>query len=339
MKTSSLKILFILALALSGCESKQPIESKSKVLFPGGKYPNIEKHNGMYHFIMQAPPVNTISIYSSTSLDSISSTSPKIVWEGKANKMDNIWSSCLRRMGDRWYIYFEADNGNTDNHQIYVIENPNDNPTEGEWTLHGPIITNREWNFGIHPSTVIVNGKQYLLWSGWEHRRVEAETQCIFIAEMENPWTLKSERVMISQPEYEWERQWINPDGSRSAYPIFVNEDPEAFVSPDNKNIVVAYSASGIWTRYNTLGIIYAPTSANLLDKASWTKMEEPQFRPAANDTTIFGSSNISVLTESDGATTLLYQAKHLVNGFEESDIYYKTITWDEQSLPVFGNP
>lgn len=338
MKIRAFHILLILIAVATGCQSEQPTKAEIDLFFPGGKYPNIAEYNGTYHYVMQAPPADKISIYSATSFDSLRTSTPTMVWDGKEKGVANIWSPCLQRIGDSWYIYFEADNGNTDNHQIYVIENRNEDPATGEWTLHGPIITNSEWNFGIHPSTVIVDGRQYLLWSGWEHRRVEAETQCIFIAEMENPWTLKSERVMISQPEYEWERQWINPDGSRSAYPIFVNENPEAFVSPDGKNLVVAYSASGIWTHYNSLGIVYASTASDLLDRKSWTKMEEPQFRAAPDDSTMYGTSNIAVLTTSEG-TNLFYQAKEVVNGFEETNIYHKTINWNEQSLPVFGLP
>ena len=78
------------------------------------------------------------------------------------------------------------------------------------------------------------NGQLYLLWSGWPERRHETETQCIYIARMENPWTTSSNRVMISLPDHEWERQWINPDGHRSAYPIYVNENPEAFACANN---------------------------------------------------------------------------------------------------------
>ena len=334
-----LYIFFVCTLALAGCVNEHSTESESDLVFPGGKYPNIAEYNGKYYFLMQAPPSDVVAIYSSTSIDSLKTETPVVVWNGNERNMHNIWSPYIRRIDDVWYIYFEADNGNTDNHQIYVIENRNENPLEGEWTLHGPIITNLDWNFGIHPSTVIVDGRQYLLWSGWEHRRVEAETQCIFIAEMENPWTLKSERVMISQPEYEWERQWINPDGSRSAYPIFVNEDPEAIVSPDGKKVIVGYSASGIWTRYNSLGIVYASTLSNLLDKKSWTKMPEPQFCSSANDSTMYGTSNVALLALREGKTELFYQAKELVNGFEETNIYHKTISWDSNSLPVFGSP
>lgn len=57
---------------------------------------------------------------------------------------------------------------------------------------------------------------------------------------MKNPWTLSSDRVLISKPEYEWECQWVNPDGSKTAYPIHVNEAPH-FFQPKNKDKVCIF--------------------------------------------------------------------------------------------------
>ena len=72
---------------------------------------------------------------------------------------------------------------------------------------------------GIQATTFEHKGVRYLAWSGWPKRRTNAETQCIYIARMKDPWTLDSPRVLISKPEYEWERQWVNPDGSRYGLP------------------------------------------------------------------------------------------------------------------------
>lgn len=112
-----------------------------------------------------------------------------------------------------------------------MLENDAQNPMEGTFKQKGPVLTNREWNWGIHASTFVYKGIQYLIWSGWPKRRITEETQCIYIAKMKNPWTLDGERIMLSSPEYNWERQWVNPDGSRTAYPIYVNEAP-AFSIP-----------------------------------------------------------------------------------------------------------
>lgn len=329
-------ICFILTgLLLFAC-SEQKNTAEPDIIFERGGYPYATEHNGIYYYTMQTTGCDSIIIYATDNLKAMASARQKIVFTHADRDMHNFYSPELHRINGKWYIYFESDNGNSDNHQLFVLENPAESPMEGQWAVHGPIITNEEWNFGIHPSALTVGNKQYLLWSGWPKRRMETETQCIFIAEMENPWTLKSKRVMISSPQYEWERQWINPDGSRSAYPIFVNENPQAFISPDNRNVVVVYSASGIWTVYNTLGMLYAPIGSDLLDPKSWTKLSEPQFVPDSSSH-IFGTSNVSIVASPDkNRQYLLYQAKHNdSSGAAVNDIRIKEISWSERGLPV----
>lgn len=313
----------------------------SNILFCQGDYPFITTSEGNYYLTFQNITVDSIFVHCSKSVEGLAKSEPILIWAPEKGKMSNIYSPELHKVNGKWYVYFEADNGiNTDTHQLYVIENSFSDPLKGTWSLHGPIVTDEEWNFGLHPTSFINNGKQYLLWSGWNKRRTETETQCIFIAEMENPWTLKSERVMISSPVYEWERQWINPDGSRTSYPIYVNENPSVMISPDRKTITVAYSASGIWTDYSTLGIIHANAADNLLDSASWTKEPEPFFT-ADYDSGIFGTSNISAVASlSDDTHILVYGSKHFDHDrIMEKEIRWKKISWSESGLPELGSP
>lgn len=330
-------------LLLTACPDRKEGDV-STIIFSQGAYPQAMEHEGTYYIIKQSLNVDTIDIYATDNIEQMSNLRHKVVMTSSDTGMKNFYSPELHRIGGKWYIYFEADNGNTDNHHIYVLENSSADPMRGSWTQHGPVVTNSDWNFGIHPSTFSVAGRQYLIWSGWQKRRTESETQCIFIAEMENPWTLKSERVLLSSPQYEWERQWINPDATRSAYPIFVNENPEAMLSPDGSHVVIVYSASGIWTVFNSLGMLYAPAGSDLLDPQVWTKVSEPQF-VADKESGLFGTSNISVVSTPDGERQfMLYQAKRLDtdgNGGTQvcQDIRLKEITWDNQGLPVFGKP
>ena len=335
-----LPLIGVIMLIFQNCGNPGDVDkstSSVKMILDGGGYPYVLQNQEIYYFLRQGNPANTILLYSSDSIDSLSEVKPFEVWNGPDHGMSNIWSPEIYRINGNWLIYFEADNGNTDNHQLYVLMNDNENPMTDNWDLHGPIITDTEWNFGIHPSSFMVDGKQYLLWSGWEHRRAETETQCIFIAEMENPWTLKSERVLLSKPEFEWERQWINPDGSRSAYPIFVNENPEALISPDGKKVIVVYSASGIWTPYSTVGLIYADADSNLLDPHSWTKLAEPQSPVNPDNGKMVGISNISVADSPDGTSHYVFFQGHDFDGSAKyPHIYFKEFSWNDKSLPDF---
>lgn len=330
---------FLMAVTFAACSTKDHTENTVDIIAKGA-YPFFTEYKGTFYYMMQTDIVDSLMLWATKDLSKIDMKDGKVVCTLAQNNLKNIWSPELYRIKGKWYLYFEGDDGNTDNHQIYCMENPSDDPMKGEWTQRGPIITDANWNFGIHPTTVLVGDRQYLLWSGWEKRRIETETQCIFIAEMENPWTLKSKRVLLSRPEYEWERQWITANGQRSAYPIFVNENPEAFLSPDKRKVIVTYSASGIWTEYNSLGMLYAEANSNLLDPHSWTKTSEPHF-VADSTSGLFGTSNISIVPSPDKTKTyMVYEVKHKR---EEHviirDIRLKEITWNENSLPVFGTP
>lgn len=328
-------ILFMMFTMLACLSGNEQDTTPPLVVFEEGAYPNATLWRGRYYYTMQENGGDRINIYEAETLEQLSKEHCKTVW--KVDTLHHIWSPELHRISGKWYLYFEADNDeNTDDHQLYVLENTSDNPTEGTFRMKGAIKTNEEWNFGLHPTCVVVSGQLYLLWSGWQQRRSETETQCIYIARMKNPWTLASERVMLSKPDLEWERQWINPNGDRSNYPIFVNENPEAFVTPDGRHVCVCYSASGIWTVYNTLGMLYARTDADLLDPGSWTKSQEPVF-PCVPDSAVFGASNISVVPSPDGKSQyLLYESKWNADGQTHRGIRLRKLKWDKEGLPVF---
>lgn len=336
MNVKSILLAIVAITALMSCGKKHA--SDSDILFANDCQPQAILHNGKYYFIKQDAHCTKIELWCAGELKNLPEGKRKVVWMPKDSAaLKNIWSPEIHFINNRWYIYYEADDGNTDNHHINVLENTSADPMQGAFRHKSTLVTNKEWNWGIHPSTFTANGKQYLIWSGWPKRRSEEETQCIYIASMENPWTVSSERVMISSPIYEWERQWINPDGSRSAYPIYVNENPEAFLSADKKNIIICYTASGNWTLFNVTGMIYANVNSNLLDPRSWHKRSEPVF-VSNTEKGVFGACDVSLVPSKDGKETyILYEAKRKTGNEYIKDIRLKRIKWDENGIPVFG--
>ena len=338
----TLSALYTLILGLTllaiGCDSHHPSSNTREPVLMMHElgYPQAIFHEGKYYFTMQGYAGASVELWSTPDLADSARFQHRLLQSSELEAMTHFWSPEIYYINNRWYMYFEADDGNTDNHHLYVMECQGDDPMTGEFVMKGVIETRAEWNYGIHPNLLqMPDGQLYLLWSGWPQRRNETETQCIYIARMENPWTVSSERVMISKPEYEWERQWINPDGNRSAYPIYVNENPEAFVSPDGKKIVVLYSASGIWTVYTAVGMLTAPADANLLDSTVWTKRAEPVI-PA--DTVNFVSiSNVYLVPSADGEQTLMiYEKKRREHTDILRDTYLRPIHWSDQGEPVF---
>lgn len=325
-------LLLTLLFATSACRQEAPPAKTPLMLFRTGSYPHAAYLDGTYYFTRQSQS-DDIRLSATADLTKLSEAQEHVIFNADSLGLYHAWAPEIFHIGGQWYIYFEADNGNTDNHQLYVIHCTGNDPLRDTWELCGTLHTNDEWNYGIHPNVLEVAGQLYLFWSGWPKRRVEHETQCIYIARMSDPCTVASERVLLSQPEYEWERQWINPDGRRSAYPIYVNENPEAYLSPDGHTVCVCYSASGIWTSYHILGMLTAPATADLIDPASWTKSIEP----ILVDDNLYGASNICIVpSEKPDSTYLLFDALWEDNGQELRSIFLKTISWSADGKPVF---
>ena len=331
-------IIASFALLAISCNRNGGTQPSSYIVFQDASYPHVLMWQGCYYATLQPRQGDSIVLYNSSDPFRLSEGRRRCIWYDK--QMQHIWSPELHRLNSKWYLYFEADDGNTDNHQLYVLENGSDDPMKGDFQMKGVITTCDEWNFGLHPTSIVVRGQQYLLWSGWQHRRSDTETQCIYIARMLNPWTLDSERVMLSQPDREWERQWIDPDGQRSNYPIFVNENPEAFLTADGRHVCVCYSASGIWTVYHVLGMLTASADADLLNPHSWTKSEEPLYiGQTSRSDSIYGCSNISLAPTADGQGYWLFYESMSIDddGGLHRDIRLRPLTWNSDGLPDFS--
>lgn len=341
--------LFSALFLLVSCGNKQvkpvmDVEKETYVnpLFDSGADPSAIFHKGMYYYTHEAG--DRILLWATSDLTDMPHARFKEVWTPKDPENSyNLWDPEVRCINDKWYIYFAADDGNTDNHQLYVIENDSLDPMKGEFRMKGAIMTNPEWNWGIHPTVFEHKDQLYLLWSGWPTRRINTETQCIYIARMKDPWTLDSKRVMISQPEYEWERQWVNPDGSRTAYPIHVNEGPQFFHSKDNETLIIYYSGSGCWTPYYCVGMLTADADSDLLDPSSWKKSNVPVFQQDPENS-IYGPGSLSFVPSPDETEWyLLYHARNMPNGVtggpEDRSPRLQKIGWDSNGMPDLGTP
>ena len=119
---------------------------------------------------------------------------------------------------------------------------------------------------------------------------------------------------MIAEPEYEWERQWISPDGSKTAYPIHVNESPQFFESKNKDKVLIYYCASGSWTPYYCIGLLTADAGSDLTNAASWKKQDTPVFEQQPEDS-VFGPGSPSfVPTPDEKEWYMLYHARKIPN-------------------------
>jgi GH43 family beta-xylosidase len=86
---------------------------------------------------------------------------------------------------------------------------------------------------------------------------------------MDSPTSIISERILISRPDYDWEKR-----GSSKDLPT-INEGPE--ILEKNGKLFLIYSAAGSWSDYYCLGMLEF-TGENPMLASSWTKSPKPVF-------------------------------------------------------------
>jgi GH43 family beta-xylosidase len=248
---------------------------------------------------------------------------------------EQLWAPEIHHINNSWYVYFAADDGNNNNHRLYVLENKSKDPLSGSWSFKGKIAdTSDKW--AIDGSVFEHNNEWYFVWSGWAG--AENGQQDIYISKMKNPWTLIPGRTRISSPVYEWERHGQLDDDANPAH-VTVNEGPQFLKGP--QKLFIVYSASGCWTDRYGLGLLSADPGSNLLDSSSWRKHPVQVF---GTDTIrkVYAPGHNSFFKSPDGKEEwILYHANDQPNlgcGKYRSPRAQK-FAWNTDGTPNFGTP
>jgi len=287
--------------------------------------------DGRYYFTATVPEYDRLIIRGSETIEGLSTADEKVIWEKYDTGImgSHIWAPELHYLNGKWYIYFAA-GGAEDVWAIrmYVLENSSQNPLEGEWIEKGQITTN--WETFSLDATVFEHGdKDYLVWA--QHPPEMEGNTALYIAELENPWTIKEPMVEISRPDYDWEKQLYK-----------VNEG--ATVLKRNGKIFISYSASGTDHNY-VMGLLVADDTADMLDPDAWDKSPVPVFK-SSEENGIYGPGHNSFTTTKDGKYDLLvFHARSYkeIDGNPLRDpnrhMRVQVLSWDERGYPIFGVP
>jgi len=310
-------------------------------ILPRGPDPWVLWHKGEYFYIRTVR--DKLVLWRTPDVTALGSAEHKTIWTPTdPSNAHHLWAPEIHFMEGKWYVYYAADDGSTDNHQLYVLENSSANPFADEFVMKGRISTDKDNNWAIDGTVFEHAGSWYLFWSGWQTRRVDTETQCIYIARLKNPWTLASERVLISRPEFDWERRYLNNNGRNPNHVIYVNEGPQPIASPDGKYLHVVYSASGCWTPYYCLGMLTARADSNLLAPESWAKSDHPVFKQSPEDG-VYGPGHNCFFKSPDGTEDfILYHARDSETDPPGKDVRSpraQRFQWNNEGFPLFGTP
>ncbi|TES50290.1 alpha-N-arabinofuranosidase [Halalkalibacterium halodurans] len=298
--------------------------------------PWVYKHaDGFYYFTGSVPAYDCIELRRAKTLDGLREAEPKVVWRkyDRGPMSANIWAPEIHYIEGKWYIYFAAartaeTKAGLFDHRMFVLENESANPLEGSWIEKGKIFTKWE-SFSLDATTFEHKGVRYLVWPQ-KDPSIEGNSN-LYIAEMENPWTIKGEQVMLSKPEFDWE-----------VIGYKVNEGPA--VIKRNGKVFIAYSASATDHHY-CMGLLWANEEADLLDPASWTKSPTPVFQTSEENGQYGPGHNSFTVTEDGKYDVLVYHARSYKE-IEGDPLYdpnrharLKLFTWDKDGFPQFGEP
>ena len=166
--------------------------------------------DGTYYLIATVPEYDRIVIRKATSINGLKNAEEKVIWRKheKGVMGHHIWAPELHRINGTWYIHFAAGEAeNIWNIRMWVLSNDAEDPMEGEWKEEGQIKTQRE-SFSLDATTFEHRGKRYLIWA--QNVRGGDHGTALVLSEMKSPTTLIGPEVVITEPEFNWERMKYN---------------------------------------------------------------------------------------------------------------------------------
>ncbi len=290
--------------------------------------------DGWYYFTASVPAYDGIILRRSKTLAGLAEAEEKYVWKKHETGImsANIWAPELHYLFGKWYIYYaggEVDN--IFNIRPYVLECQGPDPYNDEWIEKGKMQRADDDIFSFEAfsldATIFENkGKYYYVWA--EKVSVGPQISNLYIAEMESGCKLKTVQVLLTTPDYDWER-----------IDFWVNEGP-AVIEHDGK-LFLTYSASGTGACY-CVGMLTADVDADLLDPLSWKKERYPVLK-TNDELEIYGPGHNSFTVDEDGNDIMVYHARK--ESVIEGDPLYNPnrhamlmkVRWDENGRPVFS--
>ncbi len=237
--------------------------------------PYLFKKDGKYYFTATCPAYDRVEIRCANSIGEIPSAPARVVWKKHpCGKMAcHVWAPEIHYIMGKWVIYFAAGHkpGKWRIRPYALICKGND-PMKDDWEEGGMLqpADGDQYpftDFSLDTTVFEHRGKWYIIWAQkFGTEEAEPAISNLYLAELETPTKLKTFHVLLSTPDYDWER--------RGGF--WVNEGP-AVLKHDGK-IYVTYSASATGACY-CMGMLRADENADLMDPRSWQKERYPVFK------------------------------------------------------------
>ncbi len=294
----------------------------------------VKADDGYYYFTASVPAYDRIVLRRSETLAGLADAKEHTIWEKHKTGImgEHIWAPEMHFIMGKWYIYFAA--GSAEDKWLirpYVLECLGSDPISDEWVEKGKMKCSPEDEFSFRAfsldATVFENnGAWYYVWA--EKVGVGKQISNLYIAKMKSPYELETVQVLLTTPDYDWERVGF-----------WVNEGP-AVLKKDG-NIFLTYSASETGAAY-CMGMLSARSDSDLLDPLSWKKERQPVLKSEASKG-IYGPGHNSFTIDEDGNPIMVYHAR--TESKIEGDPLYNPnrhamlmqISYDSEKRPVFA--
>lgn len=279
--------------------------------------------DGYYYFTASYPALHDefhgydrIILRRSKTVEGLAEAEEKTIWtahkEGIMAK--HIWAPEIHEIGGKWYVFFAAANSDDKWHiRPYVLVCDGNDPINDSWTEKGKMQSCEDDevsfnSFSLDMTYFEHKGKHYLIWA----EIIGASS--LFMAEIKPdcPWKLISKPILLSKPEYDWEKV---------RFPV--NEGASVLKGEDK--IFVFFSASGTGAEY-CMGYLWADDDADLMDISSWSKTTAPVLSTEDLKGEA-GPGHNSFVYDEEGNLLLIYHAR------PESHFDKKCGTYDDEPL------
>lgn len=297
--------------------------------------PYVYKHDdGWYYFTASVPAYDGICLRRAKSLAELPEAEEVEVWHkhDEGPMSIHIWAPELHFIDGNWYIYYAGgDKDDIWNIRPYVLKCNGQDPIEDTWEELGKMKRADDDEFSFEAfsldATVFENkGKFYYIWA--EKVGVGKQISNLYIGELETPNKLKTVQVLLTTPDYDWER-----------HNFWVNEGPA--VIKRNGRIFVTYSASDTGPAY-CMGMMTASEDSDLLDPKSWVKERYPILK-TDESRSIYGPGHNSFTVDEEGNDIMVYHARTeaeivgdpLYNPNRHAQLM--RVTWNEEGSPIFS--
>ena len=276
------------------------------------------------------PAYDRIVLRCPNTLQGLADAGEVTVWvrheTGIMNK--HIWAPELHYLRGKWYSYNvdgEKDDAWTIRPYVHMCEGHD--LMRDLWVECGMLRRADAFcfnDFSLDMTVFEHKDRMYTIWA--EKVNQGKKISSLYIAELESPTVMKTAQVLLTTPDYDWER-----------VDFWVNEGPAVVKTEDR--IFVTFSASATGACY-CMGMLSIDADAEILDPHAWKKERMPVLQ-TSEEHGLYGPGHNTFFTDENGKLVTSYHARQYdeIIGDPLYDINRHTYLMDvpfEDGRPVF---